>query len=288
MKVLFFSKGDLPDYQSDMVFHGGRTLLGNDFVDANRVWYHYKQDKKLYWNQRVPDNGKAYGRGFTTTGHFDEDNIDRSDIKQKIENHYFDKVIYGSVNRCQDYLDLVLRVYNKEDIIFIDGEDQSNLNSNLLGKGVYYKRELQQKPTDTLRPISFAIPSNLILDKPTDKERFRAHIIPGYLETYIYDNEVDYYNGYRESYFALTFKKGGWDCLRHYEILMNGCIPEFLDLEKCPPNTMVNFPKELIIKINNDHPRIPFSTLEEYIFELLEYTKNNLTTEKLFNYIINE
>jgi hypothetical protein len=287
MKVLFFSKGDLPDYQSEMVFHGGRSVIGNDFVDANKAWYHYKSDKDLYWNDRVPGNGKEYGRGFTMTGHFEEDNIDRENIKEKIEDHYFDKIIYGSSNRCQDYIDLVQRVYKKEDIIFIDGEDGPGINFELVGKGIYYKRELQISPTIEIRPINFAIPSFLIVDKISEKTQFRAHIIPGNSKTYIYDTQSDYYNGYRKSYFALTFKKGGWDCLRHYEILMNGCIPEFLELEKCPPHTMVNFPKELVIEANGDRFDKSFSILEDYSYKLLEYTKENLTTEKLFNYIIN-
>jgi hypothetical protein len=29
-------------------------------------------------------------------------------------------------------------------------------------------------------------------------------------------------------------KKGGWDCLRHYEIIGNGCMPYFENIEKCP------------------------------------------------------
>ena len=50
MKILFIAKGDLPDYQSDMVFHGGRSTLGNDFVDCNKLWYMYKDEKELYDN----------------------------------------------------------------------------------------------------------------------------------------------------------------------------------------------------------------------------------------------
>lgn len=286
MKVLFFSRGDLPDYQSEMVFHGGRKTLGSDFVDANRAWYHYKKDKELYWNDRVPGNGKEYGRGFTMTGHFEEDNIDRENIKEKIEDHYFDKIIYGSLNRCQDYLDLVQKVYKKEDIIFIDGEDQSNINFDLLGKGMYFKRELQVSPTNDLKPISFAIPSDLIVNEVPEKTRFRAHIVPGDIRTYIYDNQPDYYNGYRESYFGLTYVKGGWDCLRHYEILMNGCIPEFIDLDKCPQYTMTTFPKEMVLRINQNRFSKSFSELKENTLELLEYTRKNLTTENLFKYII--
>lgn len=41
--------------------------------------------------------------------------------------------------------------------------------------------------------------------------------------TYIFENEEEYYNDYKKSLFAITRKKGGWDCMRHYEILACGC-----------------------------------------------------------------
>ena len=56
---------------------------------------------------------------------------------------------------------------------------------------------------------------------------FISPLIPGKLDTYIYEKERDYYDMYFNSLFALTYKKAGWDCLRHYEILANGCILYF-------------------------------------------------------------
>ena len=35
--------------------------------------------------------------------------------------------------------------------------------------------------------------------------------------------------------------------MRHYEILANGCIPIFLDLENCPINTLTNLPKKCLL-----------------------------------------
>lgn len=95
-------------------------------------------------------------------------------------------------------------------------------------------------------PISFSIPLSKIVDSIPLKTRLLAHIIPGNMNTYIYSTKHDYYKGYQESWFALTCKKAGWDCMRHYEIIANGCIPLFLNLPHCPPNTMTTFPKELI------------------------------------------
>ena len=94
-------------------------------------------------------------------------------------------------------------------------------------------------------PIQFAIPESKIVNKIPEKSSDFAFLVPGKLDTYIYNTESDYYRDYQKSYFALTCKKGGWDCLRHYEILANGCIPYFTDLDQCHPKTMLFFPKRL-------------------------------------------
>lgn len=290
MKVLFITKGDLPDYQSDMVFHGGRMSLGNDFVDCNKLWYMYKDEKDLHWTSRVPESGKAYGRGFTMCGRLTEDNVDRTNIAEKIQNHYFDKIIYGSCTRCLDYFDLVQEYYDKTDVVLIDGEDDQEIRSNLLPYGMYFKRELLTSDMDKARALYFAIPEEIILNDVTDKVKEYATIIPGNLSTYIYDNEQDYYKGYQESYFGVTFKKGGWDCLRHYEIIANGCIPYFPDLSQCPQHTMLSFPKKLVLESNIKLANGELTPDDAIVYTrlLLQYAKNNLTTKHLFNYIIRE
>jgi hypothetical protein len=55
---------------------------------------------------------------------------------------------------------------------------------------------------------------------------------------------------YHRARFAYTQKKGGWDCLRHYEIMANGCIPIFRGLDQCPVDTLTTFPKGLIREVN--------------------------------------
>ncbi len=276
MKILFISNGDAPDYQNDMVFHGGRNLLGADFVDVNKLWYMY--DTK----PEVP----LYGRGFTLYGRLPDINVERDDIEYKIKNNFFDKIIYGSCNRNLDYLSLVMGSYPVKDIIFIDGEDFVDINYNLYERGIYYKRELITKPSDFLHPINFSIPKELIVDYPPIKIQKMATIIPGDISTYIYDNQEDYYGGYQKSFFGITTKKGGWDCLRHYEILMNGCIPLFPNLEECDPYTLTNFPKDYIIDINKNIDSLSNNDLLSHIDQLLEYTRKNLTTISLIKYIL--
>jgi hypothetical protein len=290
MKILFIAKGDYPDFQSDMVFHGGRSIYGDDFVDCNKLWYMYKEDKNLHWNTRIPNNGRDRGRGFTLYGKFNQGNVDRSNIQDKIANHYFDKIIYGSVTRCFDYIELVQQSYDSRDVIFIDGEDDQVIREQLLHIGQYFKRELLPQDCYKARPIYFAIPEESVLTTVPKKTKEYATIIPGDYTTYIYDTELEYARGYQEAYFGITHKKGGWDCLRHYEILMNGCIPYFPDILYCPSTTMVSFPKKLVLECNNDFAggELTEGDCDKYIDLLLKYTKQNLTTKQLIRTIMTE
>jgi hypothetical protein len=124
-----------------------------------------------------------------------------------------------------------------------------------------------------------------------------SNLIPGELGTYIYNTEKDYYNEYKESYFAITKKKGGWDCMRHYEIIANGCVPYFYDIENCPPNTMFLCPKKLFVEGNKLCEKFADKKIEELTEEiineynilrekLLNYTRTYLTTKKIAEYIL--
>lgn len=144
-------------------------------------------------------------------------------------------------------------------------------------------------------PIQFSIPEFKMIDHIPTKDRDFASIIPGQLHTYIYHSESEYYKGYQRSYFAITCKKAGWDCMRHYEILANGCIPYFVDLDHCNPNTMAMLPRKLIKEAMNlpgvsymkiDHSRFDRKRYYEILNELLEYTRKNLTTRAMASYLL--
>jgi hypothetical protein len=288
MKVLFISNAELPDFQCDMVFHGLRSLLGANCIDLNPMWYMYSDTMKEHWNARVPNNGKSYGNGFTLYGLLENIDVDRSNITEKIKNKYYDKIVYGSITRCDDYFNIVSENYEKSNIIIIDGEDNNIIDGRFYDKGIYYKRELIYEISQILRPINFCIPKELIINKVPNKLKDYAHIIPGDFSTYIYDNQESYYEDYQQSYYGVTFKKGGWDCLRHYEILMNGCIPFFPDLEQCPENTMTLFPKELVRQNNQYLVNNGLSnSYKQEVADLLQYTKTYLTTEYTAKDILN-
>ncbi len=240
MRILYISGAEGPDYLCDMLFHGLRRLLGPDVVDVNRLWYMYADE----FGEGRHCKSDLYGRGFTLYGLLEDDSaVDRTDILQKIKTRYFDLVIFGSILRCQALLPEVLAAYSAKEIVFIDGEDHPLIVSRLSGRGLYFKRELNAAQPGVW-PIQFAIPEERIGTVIREKNKILAHIDPRNPATYIYPDERSYYGDYAGSLFGVTMKKAGWDCLRHYEIMANGCIPHFLELDNCPAATMTFLPKE--------------------------------------------
>jgi len=142
-------------------------------------------------------------------------------------------------------------------------------------------------------PITFSIPEEKIVKSFPKKTKLFSNLIPGNLKTYIYHTEKDYYAEYQSSYFAMTTKKAGWDCMRHYEIIANGCLPYFPEIENCPLFTMVMLPKHLLIKSNRLYKKMKKSInlyLKEYSelwIEMLCYLREYLTTQKVSSYILN-
>ena len=139
-----------------------------------------------------------------------------------------------------------------------------------------------------LYPLSYSIPEKCI-QNTINKKRIFSKLIPGRGSTYIYKNEEDYNKNYQESYFGFTNKKGGFDCFRHYEILANNCIPFFIDIDNIHENTMTSFPKQIVKQAMNHFINNPtdLNNLNNYIIQLNEYTRNNLTCEVCASNIIN-
>ncbi len=290
MNILFVSGGTTPDYQCDMLFHGLRSLFGPAAVDAGRIAPLYRSD----YPDGSPQKAALYGRGFTLYGLLDGDGADRTDLPAKIAARFFDLVVFGSVRRCQTHLHDVLDHYPSDRIAFVDGEDDTLVASALLGRGIYFKRELDNFGP-FVAPIGFAIPREKIVASVPEKVRARAFIDPRDRSTYVYGTERDYYADYARSLFGFTTKKAGWDCLRHYEIMANGCIPEFEGLEACPPSTMVFLPKFELLEARGllaahgpdvfarPEGRDAWDRLHARIGAVL---RRRLTTEALASYVI--
>lgn len=148
-------------------------------------------------------------------------------------------------------------------------------------------------------PIGYSIPEIKIVKEIPKKDRDFAIMepnIPGVASTYLYEKEEDYYDDYKRSFFGITRKKSGWDCLRHYEILANGCIPYFLDLDQAPKYTMYFLPKELILEAMHlegvfyrhiDHTKFNTEKYCAILHEILQHTRHHLSTKQMASYLLN-
>jgi len=286
MKILYItnhiqcaykSGGFINDYLNDLTFYGLRELFGDDVVDSTQIISLYKE----YENKINPRH--LWG-GMTSFWLIDSNNIDRSNIEEKIKDKYYDLIIYGSIRRCQDYYDIVSKIYPNNKVILLDGDDEQELHP-LYEKHLYFKRELHINHPNLL-PITFGYPTCKLATPNKNKTQEYATCIPGQPETYVFKEEQPYYEDYQKSYYGVTMKKAGWDCMRHYEILGNYCMPYFIGLENCPKDTLVNFPKELLLEgrklANNFDEQKYFNILDE----IFNHTKENLTTKNIANYIL--
>jgi len=276
MKVLFINNFNAPDYQNDMIYHG---LIDSRF-DV------YETSYPGYMLSSHPNPISLYGKGFSLFAKLNHTpNVENQEIIiEKIRSKFYDLIIFGSVHRDLSYLELVKNIYSKNQVYFIDGEDGYDCLDFLFDYGVYFKREcLNPKAV----PITFAIPESQLITRVVQKTKLYGTIVPGDMSTYIFNTESEYYNDYANSYYGITHKKAGWDCMRHYEILANKCIPFFLDLDQCPQNILTTFPKEIILETNKYareykiHPN--YDKLNN---ELFKYTCENLTTKSLIKKII--
>jgi hypothetical protein len=295
MKILYISKKagkpiDMVDYQDDCLFIGLKELFGADVVDVNPRIHIYKDFP--YEEAR-----NQYGKGFTVTRTLDPDDSDREDIVKKIKNKYFDYVVYGSVWRCQDYLETVLEHYDKEKVVFVDGEDNTKFHPLIREGARYFKRECiwennaeYQQFFGKVNQIGFGFPTfNVVTD--TKKEKRMAHVDPRDRKTYVFKDEAPYYQDYQVSKYAFTMSKAGWDCLRHWEIIGNGCVPIFLNIANSPRFVMTRAPKALMTKIEfffRNEPKYLDREYEYYQSEIVAHFMKYNTTKGVAEYFLSD
>ncbi len=316
----------------DTLFHGLRQLLGENVVDVPKLHHMYT----TYGGKK----GDLWGRGFSVYCEMEDIPISREGIVVADFDYVICPIHHSMVGpeHAQEVKDFICRLnIPKEKLAVVDGWDREWLDTNLLDKCIYFKRELiDHYAAMGVKPIAFSIPKEKILSGQNRgymlKEYMFAPLIPAchhwpdpghkHLQTYTYDSEADYYQDYSRSCFAYTCKKGGWDCLRHYEIIAAGCIPYFTDIEACPRETLFNFPKDLCVtakKLRGVYPELtekvtpPFTTekvvvgtggnnLVEYmkinyefdinrytelLTKFMNYARQHLTTEAMAEYILN-
>ena len=237
-------------------------MIGGQSIDylADMLWISMITDKSiacesnLYPSFFFENNlDKAWGKGFTLYGKVNEKHIKSNPTNQElrflIKSNFYDYLIYPSIRRFDNLFVLATKIMGKNRVIVIDGEDDKNISWHS-NHATYYKRELTDiAHAHGIKPISFFIPE-IIIDEIKSKINFNApkkHLLapcdPRDRKTYIYQDEISYFQQYRDAYFGYTMRKKGWDCLRHYEIIASGSVPFFEDYESIPEFTMFNYPK---------------------------------------------
>ena len=303
--------GYISDYLNDLTFHGLKQLYGKDVTALIPPIHLYKENQGGVYNHmfQTDDVERHFWGGMTSfyllnkdydpivlEGTIKERKEWFDSIRDRIVSKEFDLIIWGSARRCLHLFKDAKKIYPKEQLILLDGNDDTQL-LDLADQGYpYFKRELSDYSNlpFNIKPITFSYPEEKIGRRTKNKTQKRGTVIPGDEKTYIFrgdgysfDLEKKYYKDYNKSYFGLTEKKAGWDCMRHYEIMGNYCLPYFPDLAFCPENTLYNFPKELIIEGN----RLMHSFNETKYYSLLEemfkYFKKHLTTKAVAKELIN-
>lgn len=288
------------DYLDECVLIGLKELFGSQVVDVN---------KKLSLYTDYPDEMKyrLYGRGYTLTQNIEPHECDRDDIENKIRNKFYDYVVYAKIENCNDYFDLVYEHYPKNRIALLDGGDWMNIHPSVTYDTMFFKRECflgmsnvnYSRYFNNIKPISFAFPTKRVT-RNHNKSKLLSTINPLDRTTYFdkdnpseykFKTEKEYYEEYQSSRFAITCQKAGWDCLRHYEIIGNGCIPLFHRVENAPPGTISMLPRRLFLQIrtmwenNRDYL---IENYDEYFERLFDHFINNNTTIKLAEYFMKE
>lgn len=157
------------------------------------------------------------------------------------------------------------------------------------------------KPGHRVFPLSYSLPEDMYASEIPRKDKDCAAIVPRDRGTYKFTSEAEYINEYARSFYCITYKKGGWDVLRHYEIIAAGCMPYFLDIEYAPQYVLYHMPKKLLydarhlpgvhfncttIQVHIDHSVFPREKYFLMLQELLWHAKKYLTTKAMAKYVL--
>ena len=179
-----------------------------------------------------------------------------------------------------------------------------------------------ENSTVPVYPIGFSIPPEYVRAVVPAKAQALVTVIPGHPSTYKFKPRPDstptqlaalereYYADMERSLFGLTWKKGGWECMRHLELLAAGCTPLFTDVEDVPAGAVAFLPKRVLAKVLRfpgvealagvpgspsgdgklnvtiNMPRIDPILYSLTVTALLEYTRRYLTTPAMAGHLL--
>lgn len=252
--ILFLTESR-EDYLADSLLHG-LISLGLDVVDYPRKEVLYE---RKHQSQSTSHLG-VRGHGFTLYGSLPHRPVDRTLLIQRLEAGLFDLVVLGQVWRQWGQLLDLAPLLQSVPVVLLDGDDDRRLFHHSAtrlrrygwqpfpirsGRCFYFKREWYGDCSSRSRvlPASFSIPEQKIrsIGSVSKTQRLASHCVDpevaqvcGLQTSYAFASENAYYQDLASSRYAVTTKRGGWDCLRHYEIAAAGALPCFRDLQEKP------------------------------------------------------
>ncbi|HEV2694090.1 MAG TPA: hypothetical protein VG347_14435 [Verrucomicrobiae bacterium] len=216
-----FITAPLYDYMGDPLLAGLRAVYGADCVDWPR--------KPMMYG----DFPSVYGRGFTV---WSEPIADLPAAARKLKDD-FDLVIYGCYRRQMpiDWRALVPNRDKAPRVAYVDGYDDTFVYPD---PRPYFKRELKA-PEPGVFPSGLCIPDRMVrpLNVEGKTQLHQTHVQDTEFTSetgYKFTEEKEYYDDLARSFFGITMRKGGWDCMRHYEILAAGTVVMFKNLDEKP------------------------------------------------------
>jgi len=293
MRILFITTKE-PSSQNDLlevsILHGLRSVMGKNCVD-------YPRKKIMYHDFSESPKDELHGRGFSV---LTEPIEDLTEEERELDE--FDAVIYGDGHMRGELPEAKYKNLAKNGNYWvIDGHDlygeaprkikikEHGREVEVIGVQFQrsFKRELVETGIKNVFPTGFGIPKHRIINidlskkdqiyqktAPDDATFSRVTDIGGGFAHHKFTDEDKYYNDLHRSWFGLTCKKGGWDCLRHYEIIAAGSVLLFRDYNLKPA---VCSPQSI--------PCLSYSSREELTEIINRLVVNNKPTDEYMFYL---
>ena len=79
-------------------------------------------------------------------------------------------------------------------------------------------------PESVIKEVDLSKKINFFKEQPPCMHFLKPSDLGGSKNHHIFENKKDYFEDISTSWFGVTSKKGGWDTLRHYEIISAGTL----------------------------------------------------------------
>ena len=330
MSRVLYITSSTSDYLADSLLHGLRTLYGDNIVDYPKSDFMYNTFKTENLNNLHGKGFTCYG--LLDDIEIDRYDIFEKVKKNYFDLIIFSSIHrqFGFYIQFYPWLNfnntIIIDGEDTPTLFKFNGNYFRYFHFNLLPKAhdkfFYFKREWSLETIDylyyklvpnfllklfyfpkKLKKINFSIPSiKIYKTKPQKTKLFASHIVDeevkakiiGSSTAYLFNSEDDYYNDLRCSKYAITTKRAGWDCIRHYEIAANWCIPCFKNLDKKPIDSAphgLNTSNCIIYKCYDDLIN-QINSIDDEKYFFLQNNLNNwiksMTTEEVAKRIISE